>query len=346
MSNRPPYNYDDNADDTYPPRDSYPPQDPLNIDDPRFGGGAPTPPRDSYPPQGGNYPPQGGNYPPQNQPPLPPNDPRFPAGGQARATGSYPPAGGQSYPPQGGQIDLNDPRYGGQGAVPPAPNPTGGYPQQPPAYPPQQPTYPPQGGQYPPSGGISLDDPNYGGRPPVPQQRPPAQRPSVPTVDEGYEYDRRIELGDVEVGRRGGGGGGRRRADDDDDNVVDRLNEGANMITERQVESVAWGSTVLLLGIALLLTVSGSTLFLTRLFPMLSGFILLASSIYQRFFRGWRVSPLTWLTAFALVSYTATLFVDFETSGTNINLIDWITYFIGTLIILTGITMLMRAFRR
>lgn len=333
MGNRPPYNYDENADDSYPPRDSYPPQQPMNIDDPRFGGGAPTPPRDAYPPQGEQYP-------PQNQPPVPPADPRYPdyggqtVGGQyPPAANQYPPAGGQGYRPQGGQIDLNDPRYGGGNpSVPPAPNRGANYPP-PQQYPPQQ----PQGGQYPPAGGpISLDDPNYGGRPVAPPRQP------APVRDD-YEYDRRVDLGDVDVPRRGG----RRAADvNDDDNPLDRINEGASVVTERQVESIAWGSTIILLGIALIFTVTGSTTFLTRLFPMLSGFILLSSSIYQRLVRGWRVSPLTWFTSLILVAYTITLFIDIDTGGSNIGLFDWIAYFLGTLIILTGITMLLRAFRR
>ncbi len=316
MSTRPPYPYDEDADDSYPPRDSYPPQEPIDLDDPRFGGGVPTPPRETYPPQP--------NYPPQNQPAVPPN---APSGGYAPPppTGSYPPA--PSYPPQGGQIDLSDPRFGGQ-QPPPPPTQGTGYP------PPPAPSYPPaQAGQYPPSGNIDL------GAPPRPSpQRPPSYEPS--------EYDRRIDLGDVDVPRRGGNNRPRPEHTDDDDSVVERIARGTSLLTERQVESIAWGSTIMLLGIVLILTVTGSTVFLTRLFPMLSGFILLSSSIYQRLVRGWRVSPLTWMISLMLVSYTITLFVDIDTGGSNIGLFDWITYFIGTLIILTGVTMLLRAFRR
>ncbi len=314
MGNRPPYNYDENADDSYPPRDSYPPQEPVNLDDPRFGGGAPTPPRDAYPPQGGQQ------YPP-------PNDPR------------YPPQGSQQYPPTGGQVDLNDPRFGGNNPATPTSNRGANVPPQQPSYPPQ-----PQAGQYPPAGTgpLRLDDP-----PPLGSRRLGAV-PNPNVAGSAYppstDYDRRVELGDVDPPvMRSQGKATKTKLD----NTAERVGVNLNLLTERQVELLAWGFTVILFGVSLLiLAVSGSSTFMTRVFPAVSGLLLLASATYQRLVRGWHVGILTWLSAFVLVAYTITRYVDISGGSANFNIIEGTIYFIGTLIVLVGVTMLLRAFRR
>jgi hypothetical protein len=113
-------------------------------------------------------------------------------------------------------------------------------------------------------------------------------------------------------------------------------------LTERQIESLAWGTTILLLGISLIQAVTGSSSFLTFFFPLLAGAILLGSAVYQRVVRGWHVGPLTWLVAILLVSYTITLLAAGESTG----IFQWIAYFIGTLIIMLGIILLLQVFRR
>lgn len=387
MGNRPPvnpnYRPEDENDDAYPPRGNnyppqgnYPPQNNLNIDDPQFGGGAPTPGDQSYPPQNtggtyppqGNYPPQGGGYPPpQQQGNINLDDPRFggapppqqPSSGQRQ---SYPPQD-SGYPPpqQQGNISLDDPRFGG---APPPQQPSSGQGQnyaQSGGYPPQDSGYPPQGGSYPPpqqQGNISLDDPRFGGAPP-PQQG----------YDRGQGGRGRIDLNDDRYGGRPEPRGAapsrgrdritlddppvssdraRRSQRHDDDpppsrqkSSSQRRQEQRPLLTERQVEALSIGSVVILLGVSLIQAVTSSSAFLSFLFPMLAGGILMASAVYQRLVMGWRVNPLTWVFAILLVSYTITLFVAGDDSGPLL----WIAYFIGTLIIMAGVVITLRVFR-
>lgn len=321
MGNRPPYNYDEDADDNYPPRNNYPPQEPIDINDPGFGGGAPTPPREGYPPQAG-----GNAYPPQQYPPSPPaNDPYS---GQTQSGSSYPPAGS-------GQIDIGSPYgepSGGQGGGYQPPN------QQPANYPPPQRDYPPQGGTYPPPNAGNIDL----GAPVTPNRQ--ARPSSPPPPDNG-----RIDLGDVNTGRpkRSDDSGRRQQVDIGDDKPTPaRPAAPTFVISERQVELLGWGITVVLFGLSLLALAVGEPVVLWRVFPTVSGVVLLASATYQRMFRGWHVSVGTWLSAFVLIAYSITRYVDFEQRGSNFNFIEASIYFLGTLIILVGIGMLLRAFRR
>ncbi len=299
---------DDDYDDNYPPRGDYPPP--------------------------GNYPPPGGQDPHYGQPPSYP-PPRH----------DYPPQGQSSYPPPGSDsISLDDPRRGGQtprrDAYPPPPPPD--------RYPPQQP------------GPVSLDDPRHGGTPRRDERRPRPQRDSY----DNYNNAGSIDLDDP---RYGGSGARSRRRDDarvrlDDDDLPDlgrdrrsrrsrddddvpqlggRSSKPSFGLSERQVEYLAWGSTVLLLGISLMMVVGGSSDFLTSLFPLLAGAILMGSALYQRVVMGWHVGPLTWLMAILLVSYTVTLQIAGDTG-----FFKWIVYFIGTLIIMTGVILLMQVFRK
>ncbi len=250
-----------------------------------------------------NYPPEG-NYPP---PDYPPED---------------------DYPPRGGPVDLDDPQYGGA--------------------PPRRGTdrdrsYPPQD-DYPPRGGpVDLDDPQYGGAP-----------PRRGTDRDRFAERERIDLDDPRYGGRGRDRDephqdrGRRaqrdrpRYQDEPDLRRRREPSGGWGLSERQIEYLAWGSTVLLLGVSLIQAVTGSTGFLKFFFPLLAGAILMGASLYQRVVRGWHVGPMTWLMAILLLSYTITLMV----SGDDTGIFKWIAYFFGTLIIMTGLILLLQVFRR
>lgn len=341
MGNRPqnpnyqPENNDN--DDQYPPRNSYPPQGNyppqqgnIDLDDPRFGGGAPAPnsSQQQYPPP--QPPPQGqSSYPPPQQPP--------------QQGGSYPPPGGASS--QGGNLNLDDPRFGGSGSAGASNRPAPQYP------PPQQEQNAPQ------------RQPEYAG----PQNRPANQGPAgssgnfggpISLDDPRFGGNSGSSAGGSFGGQSGGSAGGRERitlddppysgrpSRDDDPPRRPKANERRGSqrslgLTENQVESLANGSVVILLGISLIQAVTGSSEFLRLIFPMAAGGILLMSAIYQRFMRKWHVSIWTWFIALLLVSYTITLFA----AGDDAGPFRWITYFFGILIIMAGIIRTLQVFR-
>lgn len=120
---------------------------------------------------------------------------------------------------------------------------------------------------------------------------------------------------------------------------------GITLLSERQIEALGWGITVILFGIAVLLTfTSGSSDFLLTIFPMIGGALLLASSVYQ-IMRGWPVSLVTWLTSIALSAFAITRIIALLDGG-DTDFGTSIAYFIGVSIIITGITVLFRIFRR
>ncbi|MCI0714353.1 MAG: hypothetical protein L0154_29635 [Chloroflexi bacterium] len=119
---------------------------------------------------------------------------------------------------------------------------------------------------------------------------------------------------------------------------------GFALLSERQVEALGWGITVILLGIAVLLTfTSGSRDFLLTVFPILGGALLLMTSIYQ-IMRGWPVSLVTWLTSIGLTAFAITRLIALVDAGET-DFGTSIAYFIGVSIIVTGITVLFRIFR-
>lgn len=135
-------------------------------------------------------------------------------------------------------------------------------------------------------------------------------------------------------------------------NVDDELRQEARVqspggfaiLSERQVEALGWGITVILLGIAVLLTfTSGSQDFLLTVFPILGGVLLLLTSIYQ-IMRGWPVSLITWLTSIGLTAFAITRLIALVDAG-DTDFGTSIAYFIGVSIIITGITVLFRIFR-
>ena len=117
------------------------------------------------------------------------------------------------------------------------------------------------------------------------------------------------------------------------------------LLTERQVEAVGWGITVILFGIAILIAfTSSNTNFLTVGFPIIGGILLLSSSVYQRI-QGWRVSAVTWATAIGLSAFSITRLIaitDGQATGVGTSL----AYFFGVFIIITGIVVLVRIFQQ
>jgi hypothetical protein len=119
---------------------------------------------------------------------------------------------------------------------------------------------------------------------------------------------------------------------------------GFALLSERQIEALGWGFTVILFGIAVLLTfTSGSTNFLLTIFPIIGGTLLLASSTYQ-IMRGWPVSLITWLTSIGLSAFAITRLIALVDGG-DTDFGTSIAYFIGVSIIITGMTVLFRIFR-
>lgn len=368
MGNRqqnPNYQPDDNEDDSYPPRNpsyppaqsSYPPQqNNISLDDPRFGSGAPAPGSTPAPHDPRNYqaPQQPPQYPPQQQQGgyPPPNQPQ----------GGYPPP--QAGASQSGSIDLNDPRFGGSSA-----------PQQPPQYPPQQqqggypPPNQPQGGYPPPQAGasqggsIDLNAPRFGGSG-APQPTPSQTSQPSPQANYGHApqgtLGGSINIDDNQFGGNNTPSLGSSRSNSNQQrrsaqtqpppsersgsgNQQQRQQQSANQrhpldigLTERQVESLAIGITVILFGVAI---IQGGV-FLGFYFPLAAAVILMVSAIYQNAM-GWRVSFFTSLIGLTFTSYVITRIIGDEDTA----FFTRIGYFFGSLIILIGLIRLMRIFR-
>lgn len=236
--------------------------------------------------------------------------------------------------------NLRRNRGGGQGNY----QDQGDYPPPSDDYPPRQSNSqypPPSDDRYPPpdmGGPIDLDDPQYGGQP----SRSLRDRPS--NRNDPYT-DQSVSLNPVAAPSLGRDRAPRGRGYDDDyDDFPEqrRSPRRSQGLSERQVEYLAWGSTILLLGVSMIQAITGSSSFLRIFFPLLAGSILSISSIYQRVVRGWHVGPLTWLISGLLVSYSITL----QVAGSDTGIFKWIAYFIGTLIIMTGLLLILQIFRQ
>lgn len=268
---------------------------------------------------------------------LPPIEPRDFTNRPNREGGSNYPPQGMDYPPRG--VQPSNPN-----AYPQASN-----------YPPPGQNYPPpnqgQQGDYPPQQLPPQPGPNY--PPPGVPSYPPPQRMPDP-ID---EFD---DIPDL----RRDVGSSRPTPDLDDFNAPDlrrrvsreelglpvegasRPSRGgfqATVLSERQVEALGWGITVILLGIAILLFFTGSSDFLTVGFPILGGGTLLVSSVYQRL-RMWNVSILTWTTAIGLCAFSVTRLLAIS-DGKPTGLGTSLAYFTGISIIISGVIVLIRIFR-
>lgn len=249
----------------------------------------------------------------------------------------FPPKGAE-YPPAGNQ-PQSQPQPGGYQTPPP----------QQPAYPPpsdqpgnyQAPSAQPRQGGYQPSGNspgddLLLDDlgtdRRRSGRDDSYRER--TQEPSRIELDDFESRDLRRE----------------RNPREEDDYSAPRLDERRSnsprgaLLTERQVEAVGWGLTVILFGFAILFSfTSSNTNFLTVGFPIIGGILLMASSVYQRI-QGWRVSVVTWATAIGLSSFSITRLIAL-TDGKDTGVGTSIAYFFGIFMIITGTAVLVRFFQ-
>lgn len=250
--------------------------------------------------------------------PPPPNSNDFPPAGA-----DYPPAGQQPQEPSGYQ------------APPPPPQPTYPSPSQEPAYTPT-----PDQASYDrtlPGDDLLDDDLGIDRRRPSRDRSYRDQEPSRIELDDFESRDLRRDRGDM-------------RGDDDyrgreTPQLARETYARGPLMTERQVEAIGWGLTVILFGFAILIAfTSSNTNFLTVGFPILGGVLLLASSVYQRI-QGWRVSAVTWATAIGLSAFSITrLIAIFDGQDTGIG--TSLAYFFGVFIIITGIVVLVRIFQQ
>jgi hypothetical protein len=115
---------------------------------------------------------------------------------------------------------------------------------------------------------------------------------------------------------------------------------------ERQIEYIAWGSVVILLGCSIILVTldtSLATLFLTVFTPLIGGGILLASGFVQRLFFGYDVSLFTWGVSIASIAFGCTRAIAEITDTTSA--LTQLLYFIGLLVIISGLVIILQVFR-
>jgi hypothetical protein len=119
---------------------------------------------------------------------------------------------------------------------------------------------------------------------------------------------------------------------------------GNNFVSEHQIEAFSLGLVFLMLGVGVLMLIFGLGWFLTQVFPLLSGIILLSTGVYQRIIRGWPVSFFTWffgaiLTAIGLTTLFSDQIEDF-------GIINAMIAFCGISIIMVAMITLVQVFRR
>jgi hypothetical protein len=204
-----------------------------------------------------------------------------------------------------------DLRNRGQGQNPQGQNPQGQRPS-------QSNQYPPPSGQYPPQ---------QGGTGPLGGSQQPGQLGKRSTQLDG-------DLGRSQapkLGARGSGGG--------------------DVLHERRIEYLAWGSVVLIVGCSIILLAidtDAAANMLEIVTPLLAGGILLASGMVQRIFFGYRVSLVTWgaaivATAFGSMGLISVLIEEATDSEPPIS--TRLIVFIGLLVIITGLVIILQVFR-
>lgn len=114
-----------------------------------------------------------------------------------------------------------------------------------------------------------------------------------------------------------------------------------DFIQEHQVEAIAAGITLLMLGVGILLLIVADGTFLFQIFPMLGGLVLIGGGLFQKVIRGWNVSWVTWGIGGVLFTFGLT-----TTFNRNGDLVTGSIFFCGTLIILMGLVFLLQVFRR
>lgn len=117
-----------------------------------------------------------------------------------------------------------------------------------------------------------------------------------------------------------------------------------NFLAEHQIEALAYGVTILLLGVGIILLISGNSAFLTRFFPLIGGGTLLGGGVYQKIIKAWNVSIFTWFFAILLMAIGIT---NLAVSGMeDATILDGSIFFCGTLVIMAGGITLLQVFRR
>lgn len=199
------------------------------------------------------------------------------------------------------------------------------------------PLQPPPGGMppYPPDPATGLPPaapPRLGGQQPgyPPPQYPPQQQ-YPPGYSQNYE-----DYPPADVPRRGYRSGG---------SIHNRDFFNLPPVAERRIEYLAWGSVVLVIGFSIIFI----TLDRERAFeflrvgtPLTVGVILLFSGLLQRIGFGYPVSLVTWWVANFSLAFGLSQFIAVTADSEPLN---QLIYFIGFLIIITGIVIIMQVFR-
>ncbi len=221
--------------------------------------------------------------------------------------------------------DLRDPNRRRQGQQQPQPQQPYGQQPQPPNWGNQPPQYPPQQPQYPPQ------QPPYQQPYQQPPQRPlqgtgPLNPMQVPQLGQQYTSQPPIPPAQARpLGARG--------------MIYDATHE-------RRIEYLAWGIVVILMGFSIImvtLDTDFATDFLLIATPLLSGVILLGSGFVQRLFFDYDVSLATWALAILGISFGCTRAIAEITENTEVA--TQIIYFVGLLVIISGLVIILQVFR-
>jgi len=193
---------------------------------------------------------------------------------------------------------------------------------------------PPPGGMPPyppdPSGLPPNQAPRLGGQPGYPPQYPPQQGYQQP-----YEqYDQSMPPANMPPRR------GFRSSAEGAYNVFNLPS-----IHERRIEYLAWGTVVLVIGFSIIFITMDSEAafeFLRVGTPLAVGVILLFSALLQRIGFGYPVSMPTWWVANFSLAFGLSQFIAITADSEPIS---QVIYFVGFLIIITGIVIIMQVFR-
>lgn len=117
-------------------------------------------------------------------------------------------------------------------------------------------------------------------------------------------------------------------------------------VSERQIEYIAWGSSILLLGIAIIimaLNPEGTGEYVLPGIGLLAGSILMAGGLVQRIVFGFHVSRSTWMVAITLTALSLTRVIALASDQQDDVGVQSI-FFFGFMVVMAGLVIMLQVF--
>jgi hypothetical protein len=159
------------------------------------------------------------------------------------------------------------------------------------------------------------------------------------------------EAPDLRRRERGGRKDTRSRYEEDlperRDTPVRRSSGPTSYLQEHQIEALAAGLTLLMIGMGIIVgVVTGNYTFLIKIFPLLGGSILLGGALFQRLIMGWQVNIASWgFAALFLAIGITEIFNREEVLNRSANVVTGSVFFCGTFVMMAGIVIVLQVFR-